>query len=109
MPWAAGHERADLVPLPRFCPRRSAIGTLLDERLVACGNILPGMTSLYVWQGERHRDSEVGVLLKTDATLLEAAITRLSTIHPYETPAILGWRCDAAAPATAAWLGALAG
>lgn len=96
-------------PFPDTASAESAIGALLDERLVACGNILPGMVSLYVWQGERHRDAEVGVLLKTDASLLEQAITRLSAIHPYDTPAVLGWRCDAAAPATAAWLGALAG
>jgi periplasmic divalent cation tolerance protein len=96
-------------PFPDSVRAESAIGTLLDERLVACGNILPGMTSLYVWQGERHRDTEIGVLLKTDASLLEQAIARLSAIHPYDTPAILGWRCDAAAPATAAWLGALTG
>jgi periplasmic divalent cation tolerance protein len=103
MPWAAGRERADLVPLPRFCPRQIRHRALLDERLVACGNITRSM-----WQGERHRDSEVGVLLKTDATLLEAAITRLSTIHPMRRPRSgLALRCRP--PATAAWLGALAG
>ena len=50
---------------------------------------------------------ECGALFKTDAALLDAAIARLAEIHPYEVPAITGWRCDAAAPATAAWLGGL--
>jgi periplasmic divalent cation tolerance protein len=59
-----------------------------------------------MWQG-KHRDGETGVLMKTDATMLERAIARLEALHPYETPAILGWRCDATTPATAAWLGGL--
>lgn len=82
-------------------------GQLLDEGLVACANILPGMRSLYVWQGERGESRECGVLFKTDAALLDKAIARLTAIHPYDTPAVTGWRADAAAPATAAWLGGL--
>ena len=80
---------------------------LLDEGLVACANILPGVRSLYLWQGERGESRECGVLFKTDAALLDTAIVRLTEIHPYDTPAITGWRTDAAAPATAAWLGDL--
>jgi len=94
-------------PFPDAVRAEAAISALLDEGLVACGNMLPGMVSLYVWQGERHRDSEVGVLLKTHADRLDGAIARLNALHPYDAPAILGWRCDAAAPATLAWLGAL--
>ena len=77
---------------------------LLDEGLVACANILPGVRSLYLWQGERGESRECGALFKTDAALLDKAIARLTSIHPYDTPAITGWRADAAAPATTAWL-----
>ena len=86
----------------------AAAAQLLDERLIACANILPPMRSLYTWQGERGEAVEVGVLFKTDASLLDAAAARIAELHPYDTPAVLGWRCDAAAPATAEWLGALA-
>ena len=82
-------------------------GQLLDERLVACANILPGMRSLYLWRGERGEAREFGVLFKTTAALLDRAVARLAAIHPYETPAIAGWLADAAAPATTAWLGEL--
>lgn len=81
---------------------------LLDERLVACANILPPMRSLYVWQGERGEARECAVLFKTDAALLEPAAARLAEIHPYETPAVMGWRADYTPPATAEWLGRLA-
>ena len=82
-------------------------GQLLDEKLIACANILPPMRSLYVWQGERGEAVEVGVLFKTDAALLDRATARLAELHPYETPAVLGWRADAAARPTADWLAAL--
>ena len=85
----------------------TAASRLLDEGLIACANLLPAVRSLYVWQGERGEGAECGALFKTDAALLDAAIARLAQLHPYETPAITGWRCDAAAPATLAWLGAL--
>lgn len=87
----------------------AAARALLDEGLVACANIVPGVRSLYVWNGERGEGSEAGMLLKTDARLLDRAVARLAEIHPYGTPAIAGWRAEAAAPATAQWLGALTG
>jgi periplasmic divalent cation tolerance protein len=84
-----------------------AASQLLDERLIACANIVPGVRSLYVWRGERGEGRECGALLKTTDTLLERAVARLSEIHPYDTPAITGWRADAAAPATVTWLESL--
>ena len=82
----------------------AAARQLLDERLIACANILPPMRSLFVWQGERGEAVEVGVLFKTDAALLDRATARLAEIHPYDTPAVLGWRADTAARPTAEWL-----
>jgi len=82
---------------------------LLDEGLVACVNIVPGMRSLYVWNGERGGGSEAGALFKTREELRGAAIARIEALHPYAAPAILGWRCDAASAGTLAWLGQLAG
>jgi periplasmic divalent cation tolerance protein len=77
---------------------------LLDERLIACANILPPMRSLYVWEGRREEATEVGVLFKTDASVLTLATGRLAELHPYEAPAILGWRVEAATRPTAEWL-----
>lgn len=94
-------------PFPDSASAQDAAGVLLDEGLIACANVMPAMVSLYQWQGQRHQDEETGMLMKTDAALLARAIARLEALHPYETPAILGWRCDATTPATAAWLGGL--
>jgi len=84
-----------------------AASQLLDERLIACANLLPGMRSLYIWRGERGEARECGALFKTTEALLDKAVARLAAIHPYKTPAIAGWRADAAAPATVRWLGEL--
>jgi periplasmic divalent cation tolerance protein len=86
-----------------------AADALLTEGLIACANIFPAVRSIYRWNGERGEGTEVGALFKTDARLLDQAVARLTAIHPYDTPAVIGWRADAAAPATVAWLGALVG
>ena len=86
----------------------TAARQLLGEGLVACANILSPMRSLYVWKGEFGEGSEVAALFKTDASLLDRATARLAEIHPYDTPAVLGWRADSAPTPTAEWLGALA-
>lgn len=91
-------------PFPDAASAEAVATQMLDEGLVACANVVGSMRSLFLWQGERAEAEETGVLFKTDSALLERAIARLAKLHPYETPAILGWRCDAAAPATAAWL-----
>lgn len=78
--------------------------TLLDERLIACVNIMPAMHSLFIWQGKAEESTECGALFKLDARRLDQAIARLKTLHPYQAPAIIGWRCDAASPETLGWL-----
>lgn len=81
--------------------------SLIDEGLIACANMIVGVRSIFMWDGERGQGEEIGTLLKTNSAMLNAATARLSELHPYDEPAILGWCCDAAAPGTAAWLAAL--
>jgi periplasmic divalent cation tolerance protein len=94
-------------PFPDEDEARRAAGALLDEGLIACANIVPGLISLYAWQGERGEAHEVGLLAKTHSALGEAAIARLEQLHSYQSPAIIGWEADRAAPATRDWLGGL--
>lgn len=77
---------------------------LVEEGLVACANILGPMRSIFAWNGEIGEEQECGALFKTDGSQLARAIARLEDIHPYETPAIMGWHCDEAGKATRAWL-----
>jgi len=60
--------------------------TLVDERLAACVNILPVMTSVYRWQGHIEQELEQQLLIKTASDRLPALEQRLRELHPYEVP-----------------------
>lgn len=91
-------------PFPDPDSARDIAGRLLDARLIACANILGPVESHFVWDGARATGMETAVLFKTTTALLANLVTRLGELHPYDTPAIVGWPCDAAHPATLAWL-----
>jgi periplasmic divalent cation tolerance protein len=63
--------------------------TLVDRGLAACVNILPGMTSIYVWEGKRQRESEAAMIIKTRARLADTAIAEARKLHPYSNPAFV--------------------
>lgn len=77
---------------------------LLDERLVACANLLPGAVSLYRWQGAIERAEEILLLLKTSRNRYRACEARLRELHPYELPEIVAIRPEAVLPAYASWV-----
>lgn len=62
---------------------------LVEAGLAACVNILPGMVSIYIWKGARHRDSEVVMIVKTRRSLADCVIAEVRGRHPYENPALL--------------------
>lgn len=95
-------------PFPDHETAATAADALLDEGLVACANILGGMESHFIWKGERGVSQEVGVLFKTHSDNLDVVVKRIESLHPYETPAILGWKCSTANAATEAWLAQIA-
>lgn len=78
--------------------------TLVAEQLAACVHILPRGRSFYVWQGERHRDEEFTLLIKTRSSLYSALELRLRQLHPYEVPEILATPVAGGLPDYLAWL-----
>lgn len=78
--------------------------TLLKERLVACSNIFPRVKSLYRWKNRVRIDTEVAVLLKTRARLVQVAVQRLQALHPYDLPAIEVWNVSHATQEFIAWV-----
>jgi periplasmic divalent cation tolerance protein len=77
---------------------------LIEERLVACGNLLPGARSLYRWKGAVADEREIVALMKTRKQDWAALVSRLHELHPYETPECIAVRVAAGAPAYMAWL-----
>lgn len=64
---------------------------LLNEHLVACANIIPGVRSLYRWEGRIQRDDEVVVLLKTRRSLFRDVEAAVCTLHPAKVPCIVAF------------------
>ena len=63
--------------------------TLVTEGLAACVNILPGVTSVYRWEGETHADPELVLFMKTRQELAERLCARVEELHSYDVPCIV--------------------
>src|SRR6185312_11169320 len=107
-------ERAVLVytTWPSIVEAERAGRAIVEKRLAACVNIVPGMISHYWWQDKIERAEETVMLIKTRASLAEAVRQAVKEMHSYETPAILviplesvdqsylGWMMQETEPAT---------
>ena len=77
---------------------------LIEERLIACANLIPAARSLYRWQGAIQDEREVMALMKTRKQDWTALLSRLHELHPYETPECIAVRVAAGAPKYMEWL-----
>jgi periplasmic divalent cation tolerance protein len=77
---------------------------LVDEGLAACVNVVPGVRSVYQWQGKVCEEDEVLCLIKTRPAIFDRARARILELHPYEVPEILAFQVDDGSPAYLAWL-----
>ena len=84
-------DRAILVytTYPSLVEAEKAGRTIVEQRLAACVNILPGMVSHYWWEGKIERGEEAVMIIKTRASLAERVRDAVKAAHPYTTPAIL--------------------
>ena len=81
-----------------------AVRALLEARLIACGNLVPSVRSLYLWKDAIADEREVMVIMKTRKQDWAALLSRLHELHPYETPECAAVRVAAGAPKYMAWL-----
>ncbi len=77
---------------------------LVDERLAACVNVIPGMRSFYRWQGEVHHDREVVVIAKTREVLVDALVARVKELHGSDCPCVVALPIIAGNPDFLAWI-----
>jgi periplasmic divalent cation tolerance protein len=89
---------------PSIVEAERAGRVLVERRLCACVNILPGMVSLYWWGGAIERGDEVVMLIKTRAALAAAVAATVKQLHSYTTPAILVLPVEDVDPDYKAWI-----
>ncbi|MGB0678693.1 MAG: divalent-cation tolerance protein CutA [Polyangiales bacterium] len=76
----------------------------VQERLAACVQMLPGLTSVYRWQGAVHEDSEVLLIIKTVSARVPALRQWLETHHPYDVPELVVLDAADGLPAYLRWV-----
>ncbi len=98
-----------LSTFPDDAKAREVARVLVGEGLAACANLLPGATSLYVWEGRTEEVTEVLAVFKTARATYPELETRLRGLHPYELPEIVALPVAAGLPAYLDWVTAGSG
>lgn len=79
---------------------------LVERRLAACVNVVPGLVSVYRWKGNVERDDERLLVIKTRRERLAPLREAIAELHPYELPELLALPVEAGSPAYLEWLDA---
>lgn len=95
------------------CPDRDTARriarALVHERLAACVNLLPGIESVYRWEGAVEAGEEVLLLAKTVPGRLEALTARIVELHPYDLPEVVALEAAGGLPGYLEWIAAETG
>lgn len=75
-------------------------------RLAACANIVPGLTSIYIWEGRLEREQEVAMIMKTRAAVADRLVAEVRRLHPYTNPALVVLPVSGGAAEFLAWIAA---
>ena len=81
--------RVVLVTAPDSACAESLARALVEERLAACVNVVPGVRSFYRWEGSVQDDAEFLLVAKTRAAHLDALAARVEALHPYDLPEVV--------------------
>ncbi|MCP3984920.1 MAG: divalent-cation tolerance protein CutA [bacterium] len=77
---------------------------LVEERLAACVNVVPGLRSIYRWEGEIQDDAEVLLMVKTRADHLDRLTLRVQELHPHDVPEVLALPAVGGSEAYLGWV-----
>ena len=102
-----GRSHQVLVVLVTCPSRRSALQvaeTLIARRLAACVNIVPGVTSIYRWQGKTERATEMLLVIKTTRPVFGRMKKAILAVHPYDVPEIIAMPVERGHQAYLGWV-----
>lgn len=77
---------------------------VVEERLAACGNVVPGLRSIYRWEGKVHDEGEALLVLKTARDRLDALRARVIALHPYDVPEVIALPIEAGSAPYLDWI-----
>ena len=98
-----------LATFPDLGTARRVAEVLVSERLAACVNLIPGVESVFEWEGRVQTSGEVGGWIKTSAERFSAMAERYRALHPYEVPALVALRVEAGVGSYLDWVRASVG
>jgi periplasmic divalent cation tolerance protein len=96
--------RVVLMTAPDEAIATQIAGRLVSEELVACGNILPSVRSIYRWEGKVCEDAEVLVIFKTTEAKVPLVSERIIALHPYDCPEVIALPVDGGSRAYLDWV-----
>lgn len=96
--------RLVLVTAPDVALAETLARGLVEAKLAACVNVVPGLTSFYSWEGTLHKDAEVLLLIKTTTGALPELMRFVRERHPAKVPEIVSLPIDAGDPLYLKWL-----
>jgi periplasmic divalent cation tolerance protein len=97
--------RVALLTAPDLAVAERLVQALVEERVIACGNIVPALISIYRWQGSMERSGEVLIIVKTTAAEVPRLLERVPELHPYEVPEVLVLPVEAGYGPYLSWVG----
>jgi periplasmic divalent cation tolerance protein len=100
----AGNVALVLTTVPGLEVGESLVHTLVEERLIACGNLVSGLVSIYRWEGRVTREGEVLVLMKIRAGSVERVFDRVAELHPYAVPELVELSVERVSEAYRRWV-----
>ena len=77
---------------------------LVEDRLAACANVIPGMASIYWWEGTVHEESEAVLIVKTRDDLVERAVAKIKEVHSYDCPCVVAFPIAGGNPDFLNWI-----
>lgn len=77
---------------------------LVKEKLAACVNLVPGVTSVYTWKGKTEEAREVLLVIKSRRALSKRLVARIRALHSYEVPEVITIPIASGNPAYLRWV-----
>lgn len=96
--------RVVFITVPNIDVGKSMARALVEERLAACVNIVPALTSIYRFEGAIHEDAELLLIVKTVPHRLPALVARVAELHPYQVPECLALPVESGLPKYLEWV-----